>query len=337
MTDVEREILNDAFLEPTTEIHFWTRSQAFQETWRKKFGVDPPKRSSFDEALDARIENDVSPSVHLREAVTKLLRSEEGRRELSERDPKWKQKLQASLMEEEAERFRTLCPDYFVSEWNHEVIVDWLARNLLNRGGLDVEEAQERLWDAGLWTAENLRTAYLACLEAGGLQVQPGKMRKLTKQEELEVIAIGQMNPGVFGQMSGVEAAISRFLELSLGNWPDDLNSAAAVVRFQAQNPAVCNTAVLWVFRQLRANGLTDENWNDFAEMVSVRSPLLTFKMLEDAFIEWSRSTKPSPLFSNGSAAAKESREDLDELSDEEIAERLVQARRAAARARVSK
>ena len=303
----------------TVEVNFAARSEAFVRAYNEKFGIKPVERHPFDVALDNRVYQDANST--LMGELNAMLRDRSVRDELVQRDPRFKEKWRENLKEEEAKRFQNLCPDYYVSPWNHEVMVDWLARNLLNRGGLDVEDAMERLWDAGLWTAENLRTAYLACLEVGGLQVQPGMTRKLTKQEELEVIAIAQM--------SGASDAIARFLELSLGNWPDDINSAAAVARFRAQNPKVCNDAVLWIFRQLRANGLTDENWTDFVDMVSERNPLLTFAMLDEAFIEWSRSTKPT----NGRSAAQVS-ENLDDLSDEEIAQRLVQARRAAAKAR---
>ena len=228
-------------------------------------------------------------------------------------------------MEEEAKRFQNLCPDYYVSPWNHEVMVDWLARNLLDRGGSSRTMPSNACGKPITGRQRTWEWRILKCLEVGGLQVKPGMTRNLTKQEELEIISIAQMN--------GPADAIARFIELALGELPDDNNSASAVARFRAQNPAACNRATLWVFRQLRANGLTDENWNDFAETVSERNPLLTFAMLDEAFIEWSRSTKPSPLFPNGRAAAQVS-ENLDDLSDEEIAQRLVQARRTAAKAR---
>ena len=322
MTQVEKEILSDPFLSETVDVNFAARSEAFQDAYRRKFGIAKPEPHPFDVALDNRINQD--PKAVFTGKLNAMMRDPSVRNELMERDPKFRQKWKGNLIEQEAARFRQSCPDYHVSQWNYEILTDWLARNLLDRGGLDSDEAVDLLWEANLWTAENLKVAYLKCLEAGGLQVKPGMTRNLTQQEELEIISIAQMN--------GPADAIVRFIELSLGELPGDNNSASAVARFRAQNPAACNRATLWVFRQLRANGLTDSNWQDFAETVSARNPLLTFAMLDEEYIEWSRSTKPT----NGRARTQES-ENLDDLSDEEIAQRLVQARRAAARVRAAK
>lgn len=321
MTAEEAALLADPWLTETTEVNMAARSDDFRREFNKRFGTHYGEdvRNSFDRELDARIENDVSPSVQLREAVTKLFRSDEGRRELSERDPKWRSVYLDNILEQVALEFRRRTPDYLKSDHNSEVLSWWLQKHYLNRDDLDFDDASRALFEIDKFTPETLQEAYRACLAEGLLQVPKGQIKPLSKRDELSVIAEAQM--------SGPADAIVKYIELAMGELPNGA-SAGDVSNFRANNPLVCNQGTLFVFRNTHGYALSEGEWSDFAEMVSARSPLLTFQMLVDAYAEWKRSTRATPLYPNGRQAAPE--DDPNDLSDDELAERILQARRAA-------
>lgn len=325
MTDVEKDILSDPFLEETTDVNFLMRSEAFQDAYRRKFRIAKPEPHPFDVALDARIENDVSPSVQLRAAVTKILRSDEGRRELSERDPKWRSAYLDNILEQVALEFRRRTPDYLKSDHNLEVLSWWLQKHYLNRDDLDFDDASRALFEIDKFTPETLQEAYRACLAEGLLQVPKGQIKPLSKQDELSVIAEAQM--------SGPAEAIVKYIELAMGELPNGA-SAADVSNFRANNPRVCNQGTLFVFRNTHGYALSEGEWSDFAETVSARSPLLTFQMLVDAYAEFRRATKSSALFPNGRVAAAQETTNPDDMTNEELAAAILAQRRAAVRQR---
>lgn len=319
LTPEEKSVLDDPWL--TANLELTGRSDAFRAAYRTKFGIEPPKQNDFDVALDARVISDVSPATRLKSSLHKIMRSNEGRKELSERDPHWRKAYLDNILEQTVLEFRRRSPDYFVSGWNATMLTKYLATKYLGKDWLEPDDAARELFESDKWTPETLQEAYEVQLKAGQLQVAKGKIKPLSDHQKLEVISEAQMN--------GPAEGIVRYIELSLGELPNG-NNTAAVSRFRANNPKVCNEATLYVFRNLHGGSLSDAEWDEFQQMMIARSPLLTYQQLLDGYAELRRSSK-SGLSPSGPATAKE---DLDELSDEEIAERLMQARRAAARAR---
>jgi len=319
LTPDEQSALDDPWLTDTLELT--GRSEGFKEAFRAKFGIKLPERSAFDVALDNRAEE--NPAARLKTSLNALMRSNEGRQELSERDPKWRKTYLDNIIEQTVLEFRRYVPDYFVSEWNANTLTDYLAKKYLGKDWLESDDAARELFEVDRWTVETLQEAYDACLAAGQLQVPKGNIKPLSKQQQLEVIAQAQMD--------GPAEAIVRYIELAMGELPDG-NNAAAVTRFRANNPKVCNEGTLFVFRNLHGNSMSDSEFAEFEQMMLARSPLLTYQQLLDGYAEFRRASKPSALFPNGRPAVLE--DDPNDLSDEELSQRILQARRAARSAR---
>lgn len=330
MTQEERSLLEDPFLEVTTDVGISRRSPEFVAAYNKKFGTTygQDTRSSFDVALDNRINQD--PSAIFAGQMNAMLRDPSVRAELVERDPRFRQKWKENLKEDEAKRFaEKLRPDYYPSTWNWEVLMSEMAKRFLGpRGaGLDSEDACERLWEADHFTAENIAVVYDELLALGNIQVAPGKVRPLTNYQLLEITAIAQSE--------GPVSAILKYLSDSLGvDEMPNANDSQAIARFRASRPQLFNDSCLYVFRAL--NGVLDSEFEQFKQMMLTRMPLLTYQALIDGYAEFRRTPKSSPLFPNGHVAAQQET-NPDDMSDEQLAAAILTQRRAARSARTRK
>ncbi len=328
MTQEERSLLEDPFLEVTTDVGISRRSPEFVAAYNKKFGTTygQDTRSSFDVALDNRINQD--PSAIFAGQMNAMLRDPSVRAELVERDPRFRQKWKENLKEDEAKRFaEKLRPDYYPSTWNWEVLMSEMAKRFLGpRGaGLDSEDACERLWEADHFTAENIAVVYDELLALGNIQVAPGKIKPLTDYQLLEITALAQSE--------GPVSAILKYLSDSLGaDEMPNANDSQAIARFRASRPQLFNEACLYVFRAL--NGIFDSEFEEFKQMMLTRMPLLTYQALVDGYAEFRRATKSSALFPNGRVAAAQETTNPDDMSDEELAAAILAQRRAARSAR---
>ncbi|MGC1460652.1 MAG: hypothetical protein WA802_00535, partial [Terracidiphilus sp.] len=156
----------------------------------------------------------------------------------------------------------------------------------------------------------------------GNIQVAPGKIKPLSDYQLLEITALAQSE--------GPVSAILKYLSDSLGaDEMPNANDSQAIARFRASRPQLFNEACLYVFRAL--NGIFDSEFEEFKQMMLTRMPLLTYQALVDGYAEFRRATKASALFPSERVAVHET-EDPDSLSDEELSQRILQARRAARR-----
>jgi hypothetical protein len=247
-----------------------------------------------------------------------------------ERDPKFKTRIKGQLIAEAAEEFRRRCTDYVPGpvDINRDTLVELMHKKYFGYSpnpGFDFDEVAEKLWDAGHWEPSNLVEAYEEGVRLGLMALPGGQVRQLSDMQKLEVISTGQIE--------GPEFAVLKYLEYALGE-PRNERTAAEVNRWRASNSQIWNTAVLWVFQHLHGQILNEQQWPEFESMMLERSPLLQYQALYEGMQEFRRAATPSLLRPENGQADQEG---YDDLSDEEIAERLLQARRQAARMRVGR
>lgn len=329
MSETERQLLSDPFLEATTDVNWPARSDEFKKSWFRKFDIEPPKLSSFDEALERRTLEDVSPRTTLRGAVNAILRSESGRAELMERDPKFKTRIKGQLIAEAAEEFRRRCTDYIAGpeDINRDTLAELLHKKYfgyLPNPGFDFDEIAEKLWDAGHWEPENLVAAYEEGVRMGLMALPSGQLRKLSEIQKLDVISVSQID--------GPEFGILKYIGYALGE-PVTARTTGDIAWWRASNSSLWNEALFYVFRGLHGSVLSDDQFSDFEQAVRERMKLPTYRDLQEALGEFRRDAKPSAPLPGGRQATQET-EDPDSLSDEELSQRILQARRAARSAR---
>lgn len=133
---------------------------------------------------------------------------------------------QAAL--EEARQFMRKHPEYSSEPENFESVTRVLAYNLLKMSPqeaetCDVDEAYEELRDQGLWTCENLESAWEALCEHGLAELRPGQVKELSADEKLAIIRKGQ-NGMNHGDEIKVLEALATYCSFALGLDPDEID-----------------------------------------------------------------------------------------------------------------
>lgn len=133
--------------------------------------------------------------------------------------------------------------------------------------------------------------------------------------------------------MGGPGAAMALWLQYALGKLP----SGTTTPRWRAANPEACNQSALFVLRELQGNGISNEEFEEFARTMLSRHRLLTYAVAENAFVEWQRPKKHSVMSLNQAVehlSSAQPSQNYDDMSDEEVAEAYRRAQIAAAWAR---
>jgi|ERR1035438_1493016 hypothetical protein len=283
--------------------------------FNKKFGVKPKPKDPFDRPV-------FEPKDDLKTKLFAELRNPDVVAELSERDPNWRSRNKAALIEGVIEQFRTSNPFYYATEKNAVVLTRYLNNKFLHRDWLDDDAAANDLFDMGKWTGETLNEAFTACSNQGLLDVDPGSYKRLSKKEELAVIASSQLE--------GPAEAVIQYLEFAYSGKVPRGGSTAVVNRFRTENPELLNRAILFVWRASRPESLNDEIFEQFRNDLLASHPLLTMQLTEQFYINWCKPTRRTALFPNGQEQQERTVENLDDLSDDEIEWRLKEAKAAA-------
>lgn len=123
-------------------------------------------------------------------------------------NPELIQEVQNAKAEQVAREFMRQNPNYYRCPENSEMLVRTLAFNMLgwDEDVATSEEAEEELIRRGLWTIENLTSAFKSLSRAGALQVAPDQPRRVTERDR-RAIALQSS----FGH---IEGAIARYLLL---------------------------------------------------------------------------------------------------------------------------
>jgi hypothetical protein len=302
------DFLDDPWLTPGFDQAFLSDTQ--KSAFRKKFNIGQNRKIDPFDRPPAPDDSNI-----LVGQLNALMRDSEVRDELSKRNPAWRSTYKANIIEETIAQFRAKHRDYLRTAKNAAELTHYLVETYLGgKDWLDDDAAASELFEAGKWSVETLEEAYAACTADGLLDVRVGTVRNLSQRDQLEVIATAQTE--------GQGAAVVRYLDFALsGRFPNDGSSLAAINRFRAENPEVINDAVLFVWRSTRAESLPEGDFEQFKLELLQAHPLLTTSLVEDFYQSWRKPYRRTPLFPNGLEP-----ENLDDLSDDEIAERLRQA-----------
>jgi hypothetical protein len=171
-----------------------------------------------------------------------------------------------------ANAFKRKNPSYIPTQRNYEIIVETLAFNGLSAAQQNgtIEQMTDDLMAAGVWTVENLTSAYRALDREGLLDVAAGTARNLSERERLHVIRLAQSG--------NTQEAIDQFLRYSL----DDDSPSLDILSDPAYRGAL-DTAVLFVFETATVDYVPNEERRSFLLHYAAGRPL-TFNLLNQAW-----------------------------------------------------
>ena len=168
-----------------------------------------------DETTDPRFSplDDRGSAYSIKTAVEQLARDPEIREQIA-RETGNADELE-KLDEEQAEaavwEFRRRNPGYHKSEANWERMVQRMCAKFLgwpDADEIEVDDGYAELVRRGLWTVDNLTTAFKALWQAGSLEVSPDAPRLLTERDK-RAIALQSAS-------GDVEGGVARYLQLRL-------------------------------------------------------------------------------------------------------------------------
>jgi hypothetical protein len=287
--------------------------------FNKKFGLKPKPKDPFDRPV-------FEPKDDLKTKLLAELRNPDVVAELSERDPNWRNRNKAALIEGVIEQFRASNPFYYATEKNAVVLTRYLNNKFLHRDWLDDDAAASELFDLGRWNKDTLAEAFSACSAQGSLDVDPGSYKQLSKKEELAVIASAQLE--------GPAEAVIQYLEYAYSGKVPRGGSTAVVNKFRTEHPDLLNRAILFVWRASRPESLNDDIFEQFKSDLLAAHPLLTMELVEKFYQNWCKPTRRTALFPNGQPQGTIPSRDYNNMTDEELQWELSQAKAAVRKAR---
>ena len=304
----EDDFLDDPFLTADTNLDTSGMSAELIAKMNAKFGRAPRRQ---EDGFDLRPQVLRSPAEEYRA----MLQDPEIRKELAERDPAFADRFEAEEIDRIVTEFRQRNPDYLKTTKNAHVVIQSLAKKYLGKDWLDQDEAAAELWRAGKWSVDELTNQFKSCLRAGLLDVRRGTAKSLSESEELEVVALIRIG--------NLPAAIVRFVELSFSG---KLPAYQSAEKFLAQQPELASQAAIFVWFNSQPSRLDVDEFKRFQSEKLSGVRLLTYQLVDQAWGEWRKENKPSYLFPNGINPEPSTREDLDDLSTQEIEDRYQQA-----------
>lgn len=307
----ENEFLNDPFLDGTTNLDTSGMSAETVAKMNEKFNrVEKKRDDGF--GLNPEIIRDPA------EEYRAMLQDPEVRKELAARDPEFAKRYEKEEIKRVVAEFRRKSPSYLMTDHNADTVIQSLAKSETGTDWLSNDAAAALLWRSGKWTVDKLTTEFRRCLQAGALDVPRGTAKVLSETEELRVIA--RLRTG------DIPGAILLFVELSFAGRLPAYRSAE---RFLAEQPELASKAALFVW----ANNQPSLNLEEFEQFQNEKLSgvrLLTYDLIDRAWNGWQTGKMLTNLYpnANGSNPQLTGPEDLDDLSDEELDRRLLQARK---------
>lgn len=132
-------------------------------------------------------------------------------------------------------------------------------------------------------------------------------------------------------QQHSIPEAVIKYLEIALGGLPDfdpfdHFNKDSEVLAWRAANARLLNFALLWVWFNTKP-GISSEQFEEFRKSLS-RYGLLTLEIVEQCWAGWNRGVLLAPSLESLAEQAEEAI-NPDDLSDEELQERIRKTRAA--------
>jgi hypothetical protein len=237
--------------------------------------------------------------------------------ELARRDPNgFGVKLAEIRQEQVVNEFRRLTPTYIANEKNQRAVYKYIRDFQLKDPNLHIDDVDDAAYEAGLWTAANLTSAFKHLSAKGRLEMPAETTKVLNREEMLDVISCVRT-----GDLQG---AIVAFIAHSFGGKLPQYSSARDLF---SRYPDLASNASKFVY--FHANGtISKSDWEAFDKEKLAGVPMLTVKLIETAFNDWvvlrelnrEKDTKDAVV----SAPVPPSEEDLNQLSDEELNQRII-------------
>jgi hypothetical protein len=293
-----------------------------QSAIRKRLGL-PEKQDNGWGELPAEMDR-----TKFHQEIANLWRDPEVREELSKKQPRWYAGQEADWIDQTIHEFGKQNPDYKTTPKNEATLLKFLVDKHLDGRSYagDSDRQTLELFQLNAWTVESLQEAYASCLAAGLLDVPEGKPKELTSFERREVIALAQA--------SGPVRAIERYIEIAMSGLPP-FRSQSEVIRWRAAHPEICNDASFFIFRQMRPELSEAEIAEIRTELLRIQ-PIVTLNSIEWFHSKWAEKRNLLDTFATLEATAPPPPQpsDLENLSDDEIADLYRKARLEASRNR---
>lgn len=171
-----------------------------------------------------------------------------------------------------ATAFKRRCPGYIPTNANYETMIRTLAYNSLTRtqqsGG--IEQQKDDLIASGVWTVENLESAFRALEREGRLDVAAGTARNLSERERLHVIRLAQAG--------NTQGAIDQYLRYAL----DEDTLSLDIIADPAYR-GVLDTAVMFCFEVATADYAPSDERRNYLLRYAAGRPL-TFPLLNQGW-----------------------------------------------------
>jgi hypothetical protein len=242
--------------------------------------------------------------------------------ELAKRDPNgFGVKLAEIRQEQVVNEFRRLNPTYVANEKNQKIVYKYIRDFQLNDPNLHLDDVDDEAYKAGLWTAENLSKVFKHLASKGRLEMPAQIAKALNREEMLDVISCVRT-----GDLQG---AIVAFIAHSFGGNLPQYSSARDLF---SRYPDLASNASKFVY--FHANGtISQADWQAFEKEKLAGVPMLTVKLIETAYNDWVflrelRKDKPAKD-AVVSIPPPPNEEDLNQLSDEELNQRILAEQKA--------
>jgi hypothetical protein len=203
--------------------------------------------------------------------------SEQDLEQLALRDPEFKRKWEEMKMDEVTAAFKKANPNYIANAKNYSEIIGHIKRHQLSDAETDMDDVIEAAFHEGHWTEENLTGTFKVLARQGRMQMPAGKIKTLTKEEQLRVIS--------FVRHNDLQGAIVEFLTLSYGGvFPEGYRTVGELLVAQ---PDLSARASWFVWEHATAGHFNSPNEFRAFKRANAHLPLPTFEVLEIAYLNW--------------------------------------------------
>jgi hypothetical protein len=200
----------------TSGLHFVNGSYCSCDGGPGSHAVEPERYYQSEQGAMVRLEpGEERPASLEDERTARLCRMTENEVERLSEDARAElMEFREGVLEERSQQFRTARPKYHATEENKQALLERLGDEHLGYCLDDPEEMMSLLLTRGVWTVENLCTAFDALSNEGMLTPRPGDARRLDADElrTLSAYCSGCQTDSEF------ERVLDQYLYLATGN-----------------------------------------------------------------------------------------------------------------------
>jgi hypothetical protein len=290
--------------------NFWHDEGAFTQT---------PKDVTEDVSFDDEWGGVYRPTKGVAPDYDELLKDESVVQELCKKDPAFKARHDEEQRNRVVSQFRAAEPDYLPTPKNYKAMCSYIRRNVLKDTAehVDLEDVFETAYAKGVFTVPLLQKAYSNLSIAGHLEMPAGKPKELSAADKIAVLAkVRAANP---------EGAIIEYYIRSFdGKAPREFHSHEDI---WVSYPELLTAASWFIFEAMHSHELAADELRAFKQSMK-RHKLPTVRMLESALQSWLLNPTTAPKETKEAAPKELTQKEIENMTDEEINQRIVEAQR---------